>query len=181
MTTDRRLLTAGVAASAGIGAAAVGLLALGFGNAGGVVAFVHQCFVVGLPFALVLGTRTLRSLRAVAAIAFALSMAISALSAQVLIMFTLADPLYLLTAATLYGIALALVADAGLGGASKPEPAAPQGGVDDDTRAWRDTRELAIPRVDDGTVTPSPPKLDTTERDSSGRFAPASRQGEADR
>ena len=109
---------------------AVGLLVV-IGFAAGVhavvavPALVHQCFLVGLPLALSLRS-AIRAPQVVLALAFPLSVALTALSVQFLVWFEWATPMAIVGLSSLYGAVLGLLldpGDAGLPAVGGPDPA----------------------------------------------------------
>ena len=86
-------------------ATAVALL-VGLDTVGGLLALVHLGAVVGAPLAVLLARQT-RSVAVVIVLSIALSLALSALTAQVLIWFGVASRVLLVLAATAYSGALA--------------------------------------------------------------------------
>jgi hypothetical protein len=88
------------------GAATAAVQLAGWGDLGGLMALVQLGGLIGAPMALILN-RHLRSTAAAFALSIALSIALSALSVQSLIWFTVATRLSLIVTGTLYGAGLA--------------------------------------------------------------------------
>lgn len=103
MTNTVRQLAAWVGL---IGLITVGLLLIGQRTIGGLLALLQLGGLVGAPLALLLH-RQLRSRAVVAVIAPALSIALSALAAQSLVWFDLAEPELIVLCSTAYGVMLA--------------------------------------------------------------------------
>lgn len=95
-------------AVAGVGALAVLLLMVGADSAGGVLALLQLGLLVGTPLALVLHDE-LRSWLVVLVVAFALSIALSAIAVQFLVWFRMASAELVVLSATTYGVVLALL------------------------------------------------------------------------
>lgn len=93
---------------AGFGLLTVLMLLVGANTVGGVMALIQLCFLVGAPLAFVMFDQ-LRSWQVVVVVAAALSLALSAISVQFLIWFRSATPVLLVSLATAYGVALALL------------------------------------------------------------------------
>ena len=89
-----------------------GALALGLGTIGGLMALVQLGGLVGAPVALVLH-RSVRSRPVSIMVSGALSLALSALAGQSLVWFGFASPETVVLAATVYGLCLAWILDAG--------------------------------------------------------------------
>lgn len=106
---------------AGVGLVCAALLAVGLDTLGGILSLLQLCLLVGAPTALLLGD-ALRSRAAVAVLAVALSIAITALSVQSLVWFHLAVSELIVLTSTAYGIIIAVLLDAdswpGIGGRS---------------------------------------------------------------
>lgn len=88
------------------GLVTVGLMLIGQQTIGGLLALLQLGGLVGAPLAWLLHPQ-LRSRAVVAVIGVALSIALSALAAQALVWFDLAEPELVVLAATVYGVVLA--------------------------------------------------------------------------